>query len=410
LKAGPADGTVKLTTTYQRMTLPDGTVLPGHDRSYLNESLFGDGIEGRSYLDIGCFHGYFCLEALRRGARRSAGIESYRESVQAARAIASTFGLSPEYIEADFEEWNTDERFDVISCLNVMHHLYDPIHALRRMVDMAREKLVLEIAVPTFKDLRRRHISPLTALAARSEPLIALGLPSDDVDLAQRTFIFTPAALKVMLNRHYLGFEPVRIVPSGHKGRMLVTARKRRIETLTVVAGPTAAGKSTLIRRLQSDAALRERLSLPGEISAVATPGTVPGLPAGELRHVILNYDLMRPYGGEFRAFLRDPAATFIRQARNVNFLTILTPQARLLEQLGRAELRAEKPATRRARLEDLYRKPEILKLWYDAWGAFCGSFETARQQVVVENTGEFRSFPWNGWEALFDSRFSPSK
>jgi hypothetical protein len=382
---------------YQRTESPDNGVLPGRDRSYLHRPLFGDGIAGKSFLQIGSDNGVFCLEALRRGASRAVGIEPYRENIDAARAVAAQFDLSPEFVEADFEEWTATEKFDVVACLNLFHRLSDPVHALRRIVAMANDKIVLEIAVPTFRDVRRGRIGAFTALI-RKQPIIALGRPDNKSDSTPGTFMFTPAALEIILNKHYRCFEPVKIMRSPHKGRVIVEARKRTIETLTVVTGPVSAGKSTFIKRLVSDRALRGELSIPHEITAVATPKQISGLPNGPLRHVILEYSLLRPFSRGFRTYAQDPVASFIHQAREINFLTIMTPQDRLRQQ--------RKPGSRRSakhsKIFSLYETPHFLETLYETWYAHCARHASVKQHVIVENLGEYRFHPADRWRSIF--------
>src|SRR5215210_1064166 len=62
--------------SYQSISLPGGVITPGTDRAYLLDTIFQSPFEGKSFLDVGSYLGYFCIEALRRGAIRACGIET----------------------------------------------------------------------------------------------------------------------------------------------------------------------------------------------------------------------------------------------------------------------------------------------------------------------------------------------
>ena len=96
--------------SYQAVPLPGGVVTPGHDRGYLLGSLFGDDFTGKSFFDIGSYLGYFCIEAMRRGASNAAGIETDVSNVRLAQRIAELWRINPEYIYSDFEQWDPEGR------------------------------------------------------------------------------------------------------------------------------------------------------------------------------------------------------------------------------------------------------------------------------------------------------------
>ena len=398
-------GPVLITDPYQKITSDSGTVVAGSDRSYLNDTIFqGSEFSGKTLLDIGCHHGYFCLEAARRGASSAVGVDAVEENVTVARTLSD--GLANvEYIEADFESWESEQQFDVVLCLNVLHHLYDPIHAIRKMARMAREKLVLEIAVPTLKDVLRRRVSAW-ALGARGFPAMFLRMPRDNVDVGSRMFLLTPAVLKVLLNLHSHEFEDVKASPSPFKKRWVVSATRRKIGRLTIVAGPTSSGKSTFCRQLVDDAALRVRLGL-GESTPLAVEASDAGaLPNRPLDHVLLQYDTLRPAGRGMRTYQRDPALSLIRCARAVDVLTIMTDAPRLRAQFETNDLNSAKRISRRLRkISSLYRDRRFLEYWYRQWFAYLESQVAAPGvRMAVENTGEFLPRPAAQWRDIFDA------
>ena len=350
------------TLKYQAIALPGGVVTPGHDRSYLNEIVFENDFSSQTLLDIGSYLGYFCLEALRRGAAGATGLEASGESIRHARRIADLCGLAPEYLSGDFEEWEWgDRRFDVVTCLNVLHHMYDPVHAIRTMMRLARRKVVMEFLSPTFANLRLGMLSPLLA-ASRLAPVIVLGKPKSHVDAAARSYLFSVEAMKVLFNRHTTAFEPIGIRRSPFKDRMILTARKRSIGHLLVVAGPTSVGKSTFIRRFLHDAAVREPLQIEGDGWHSVSASRIDSLPTGALPRVVVHYDLLRPFRKSIRSHARDPATHLFETAQRISFITLMAPMQCLRKLMRDGELARPlyTPSDRKLEIFKGYEDPKI--------------------------------------------------
>src|SRR5258705_4615072 len=152
---------------YHRIELPYGLATAGADRSATADAIFPADLRGKSVLDVGCKYGFFCFEAARRGAARVVGLDVDPDSVRKARLLASCVASPVEFELAGIERESLAGEFDYVLCLNVLHHLADPIAALAKLGAAARERLVLQ--VPTF---RRRDPPKL-----RSRPLRAPSPP-----------------------------------------------------------------------------------------------------------------------------------------------------------------------------------------------------------------------------------------
>jgi SAM-dependent methyltransferase len=114
--------------------------------------------EGASLLDIGANTGYFSFAAVERGARRVCCYEGNAEHAAFLADGAGLLGLQdrvevrPRYFEFD----GRGERFDIVLCLNVLHHLGD---------DFGDPALGME-------DARRRMLACLRNLAANARTLV----------------------------------------------------------------------------------------------------------------------------------------------------------------------------------------------------------------------------------------------
>ena len=75
-------------------------------------SQFGVGT-GTKIADFGCGPGLYASRLARRGAHVT-GIDFSARSVEYARGVAQAEGLCARYVNEDYLEYNTDERFDLV--------------------------------------------------------------------------------------------------------------------------------------------------------------------------------------------------------------------------------------------------------------------------------------------------------
>ena len=164
------------------------------------------------------------------------GIEPEVESIRQAREIARLCNVEPNYLCGDFEELDFgEETFDTVLCLNVMHHMFDPVGALRKMIGLARRRIVIEFAQPRFWHLLGLSLSQ-RRVGVNSLPLLLLGEVRKSRDVLSRSFLITSKAFEVLFNQHTGLFEPVTIHASPFKDRGILVANKRRIKHFVVVA------------------------------------------------------------------------------------------------------------------------------------------------------------------------------
>ena len=126
---------------YQRIELPYGLATSGQDRSSTAIRIFPDSLAGKSVLDLGCSSGYFCFEAAKRGAIRVLGIDVEPDVIRKNRLLADCLGLNVEFQVHDIEATLPDEQFDYVLCLNVLHHLVNPLSVLDNLVMVTCEYL-----------------------------------------------------------------------------------------------------------------------------------------------------------------------------------------------------------------------------------------------------------------------------
>lgn len=116
------------------------------------EIYFRDGLEGRSFLDIGCWDGFNSFEACRRGARDVLATDHFawssacwgdRECFEIARAL-----LAPKVRveDVDLPELSVERvgRFDVVLFAGVLYHVRHPLKVLEQVAELVLDTLVLE--------------------------------------------------------------------------------------------------------------------------------------------------------------------------------------------------------------------------------------------------------------------------
>jgi SAM-dependent methyltransferase len=191
-------------------------------------------LAGRSVLDVGTAYGVFPYEAVERGAARALGLEPNPETFAVAERIAELHGGRWEVRRSRVEELGADERFDVVLFLNVLHHVTDPIDAVRRLLAVCNEEMVIEFCLPDDPEYlvrvvdprgrqsrgawwRARLLSVLLRPWLKRFPAMAVGnWPY------HRTFYFTPAAFDNLFRLHLEFFDRISFSPSVTGQRRIV--------------------------------------------------------------------------------------------------------------------------------------------------------------------------------------------
>jgi SAM-dependent methyltransferase len=213
---------------YQRMTLPHGLTTRGEDRTGTAEAIFGgEDLSGRSVLDIGCCYGFFLYEAQKRGATRALGLEVNPDRLRQARLLREVYGSRVEFSDRDFLEVCREESFDYVLMLNVIHHLVDPIEAIRVAARCARVKLVLEFPTLMDRRFRKRTARLLPGLSYLMNRLPVIGVSS--LPENGQTFLFSREALRRVLMDHDRLVESVEFhsSPKRQRDRLLAICRAR---------------------------------------------------------------------------------------------------------------------------------------------------------------------------------------
>jgi 2-polyprenyl-3-methyl-5-hydroxy-6-metoxy-1,4-benzoquinol methylase len=383
---------------YQRIELPYGLFTPGDGRPEFCDTIFSD-VAGQSVLDVGSYLGYFCQEALRRGATSAHGIEVDKEKVRQASALAEMNALRPEFTRADIEDFPFDRPYDVVLCLNVLHHLFDPVGVIQKLARAARRKLVLEVASINPRDGRKLGLGPIARRFLERHPVIftAPGIAGRRQRTNAQKYFFTPRAVETILRNHTKRFARVEVTPSTYKQRFVVVAHARRIRKLLVVSGLTSAGKTRFLDELAAgtlSADLRSRLPAKCEAWPQIGADDLSREPLRarcgsrvdtlELDGLCLEYDVLRPLEGATHTFARDQALDLLSVADEVVVVVVDPGPERLIQQYALGAVAAPR-ATKRQRwhrheLSKQLADPAFSETWLGRWRRFVAeSYPRAR-------------------------------
>ncbi len=314
---------------YQNIELPYGLATGGTDRSSTARAIFPDDMTGKTVLDLGCKFGFFCFEALKRGAKRAVGVDVDPYSLERARRLADCLGLPATFELYDIEQEPIREHFDYVLCLNLLHHLRNPLTALERLAAVTDERLILESATMGRHDRRRLKLSPFETLLLRRRPVLYASRNGTSDKRNVQKFFITPSAIENLLRYQSNAFARVDKQPSEHKNRYISVAHRRRIRELVVVAGATGSGAAGLAQDLASGRA--------PEVAALVGTGDGSGfmhvdandfseLSEPVVDRLILHYDILRPHRRSAKTHARDEVMDVLRCAQRVTFVTLWRP------------------------------------------------------------------------------------
>lgn len=392
---------------YQRIELPYGFATRGTDRSATARQIFPDDMTGKSVLDLGCSHGFFCFEAARRGATRVLGLDVEPEVIRKNHLLADCLNLKVEFGVHDIEKEPIIDQYDYVLCLNLLHHVLNPISVLENLIGVTRERLVLEMATFGAHDRRRLRLFPLYGQLLSLAPIIYVSRSGTSGRRELKRYFITQGAMRNMLEHHRRIFAKVEFKSSEHKGRYIVTAERQKIKNLIIVAGPTASGKSTFCDHFLGGRmiALYEKIGVnPLRENFTYMSARVSDNPRTPvLGHVLYHYDILRPYMRSARVHSRDEALDILSSAENTSVITLWTSPDQLRSQLKKSRRKLFRWRTKRERrIEQDYENPRRIVEHYETWFEFIRR-HTTNITIVDQSAEQPRFLTYEEWKSHCD-------
>lgn len=196
-------------------------------------------LTGRSFLDVGCWEGMHCAEAVRRDASQVVGIDLCTSDDLATNVERYGF----DFIQMDIfsEKWLELGEYDVVLCSGVLYHVENVMSLLFRLRKVVRELLVIETGITRLQP---------------EKPMMVFHGQGEGTDNPSNWWTPNKLCLEQMLTT--AGFEGistvweeerhehysrvcVHAVPTGHLEHARILPRKAR--TMSLAGGNRTGGK-----------------------------------------------------------------------------------------------------------------------------------------------------------------------
>jgi predicted TPR repeat methyltransferase len=106
-------------------------------------------IDGLSVLDIGCGGGHYATCLARAGAARVVGVDFADQMLALARAKAEQYRVDDrcEFVQADFNKWETSGKFDFTILMGFMDYVEDARSVIARAISMTSRRAFFSFPV-----------------------------------------------------------------------------------------------------------------------------------------------------------------------------------------------------------------------------------------------------------------------
>ena len=171
----PAEMHLHYTAAYDRLISASGKNAPHRWRE--RKAAITPHKQSGALLDLGCSSGSF-LEFLQSESWKLYGIEMSPECAKVAKAKSGAQVFVGSILEAPFPS----ESFDVITCFDVLEHLYEPQRVMAKVREWLKPGGIFYVLVPNIDSAEAR----------------AFGSYWHGLELPRHLFHYSPAALKFL--------------------------------------------------------------------------------------------------------------------------------------------------------------------------------------------------------------------
>lgn len=101
--------------------------------------------EGKTFLDVGCGNGVYCLALAKRGATSVVGLDIAGNMLEAARQGAEQEHLAERcsFLHTDLLRYAPSSKFDVTLGIGLFDYISDPLPVLKKMREVTNDKIIV---------------------------------------------------------------------------------------------------------------------------------------------------------------------------------------------------------------------------------------------------------------------------
>lgn len=150
------------TLPYHRIVYRGRVLSFGRDRTAAYRAVFPDPPIGKTILDVGCNSGAYCFMAASEGASYTLGVDQSRIFIERGKELLKSAEIpNIDLLQADIFAAELRQSFDVVLCLNILHHLQSIERVdslLDALYELTNEKLIMMIVITTMPFARYEYI------------------------------------------------------------------------------------------------------------------------------------------------------------------------------------------------------------------------------------------------------------
>jgi len=202
-----------------------------------------------SIVDVGCYDGWMLHQLEDLPFRRMVGVEPRLHNIRKGEEIRRMLGIESRVVNVQGGIGITHqlvERFDIVLCLGVLHHLDCHACALKHLDAMTKRLLILETIV-----LPSRHITPAVKTDTELKDLIyqytppACGLTghkfessTNDGSAARHSVVSIPSTETLLMHLYMMGYEAAVVAaPEEFKAAMPSYTRPSQEAMIAAIKG-----------------------------------------------------------------------------------------------------------------------------------------------------------------------------
>jgi tRNA (mo5U34)-methyltransferase len=151
---------------WHSIDLGNGLITPGGNSleslTAMANVIFSESVEGKSVIDIGCWDGFFSIEAARRGATSVLATDDYvwrmeftkRRNAEIAARLAAPSVVKVKQIDVFDISHETVGMHDVVLFFGVLYHMRHPLLAMEKAASVCSEILIVETQLDAVNEER----------------------------------------------------------------------------------------------------------------------------------------------------------------------------------------------------------------------------------------------------------------